>query len=167
MPSATTTSSSASTTCGSSAQYELPVKDAACGIPNSDKYKPYIEKCAQPAGVKAYNHDCALYAPAVDQSVQDLTDCLYKAGVKWEDVWCFGDVNSTATGTSYPTATVTATGKDSKISDKETSTATSSSGEASSTTSSNDAVNISGGIFSVKMGVVFSLVLSGLFVGIW
>lgn len=86
--------------------------------------------------------------------------------MKWEDVWCFGDVNSTATGTSYPTATVTATGKDSKISDKETSTATSSSGEASSTTSSNDAVNISGGIFSVKMGVVFSLVLSGLFVGI-
>ncbi|CAI7563795.1 unnamed protein product [Penicillium manginii] len=107
MPTTTATGSAASTTCGTTAQYELPVKDAACGVPNSSKYKSLIEFCAKPAGVLAYNNDCALYAPAVDQSVQKLTDCLYDAGVEWKDVWCFGSTNATATATSYPTATAT------------------------------------------------------------
>jgi uncharacterized protein (DUF885 family) len=42
---------------------------------------PHVSKCAEPAGVSAYDDGCAIYALAVDQSVQDLTDCLYKAGV--------------------------------------------------------------------------------------
>lgn len=103
----TVTSATPTGTCGSAAQYELPVKDAACGIPNNSKYKPLIEDCAKPAGVLTYNHDCALYGLAIDQSVQKLTDCLYDAGVAWEDVWCHGATNATATATSYPTATAT------------------------------------------------------------
>lgn len=160
MPTATTTGSSTSTTCGTSAQYELPVKDAACGVPNSSKYKGLIETCAKPAGVQAYNHDCALYAPAVDQSVQKLTDCLYDAGVDWGDVWCFGSTNATATATAYPTATATGT------STKKTSSSTSTS-DPTSTSSPNGAVSVSTNHFSVKMClVVVSLMSSGLVFGI-
>ena len=103
----TITAPAASNTCGGSGQYELPVKDAACGVPNIKNYQNLLDKCAKPAGPRLYYHDCALWSLAVDQSVQDLTDCLYKAGVAWEDVWCTGDTNATATATSYPTATAT------------------------------------------------------------
>ncbi|KAL2812843.1 hypothetical protein BJX63DRAFT_236312 [Aspergillus granulosus] len=111
MASTTITSTApSSTTCNTPAQYELPVHDASCGIPNaSDDYRGYFEKCAAPAAVREYYHECALWAPALDQSVQDLIDCLYQAGVEWGDVWCTGNVNGTATGSGYPTATATRT----------------------------------------------------------
>ncbi|OJJ96430.1 hypothetical protein ASPACDRAFT_125033 [Aspergillus aculeatus ATCC 16872] len=106
MVTATATGAAAtSTACGTSYQYELPVHDAACGVPNQANYSTIFDSCALPAGVRPYNNDCALYALAVEQSVQDLTDCLYKGGVAWADVWCTGDVNSTATATSFPTPT--------------------------------------------------------------
>jgi hypothetical protein len=132
MVSTTTTGVSASTTCGTSAQYELPVKDAACGVPNSSKNKPIIEACAKPAGVLAYDNDCALYALAVDQSVQSLTDCLYKEGIDWKDVWCYGSTNGTATATSYPTATATANDTSTETS-KATGTRTATSSTSTST----------------------------------
>ncbi|OJJ65779.1 hypothetical protein ASPBRDRAFT_139445 [Aspergillus brasiliensis CBS 101740] len=109
MTSTTTSATAASTTCGGSGQYELPVKDAACGVPNIKNYQTLLDNCAKPAGSRSYYHECALWAYAIDQSVQDLTDCLYKAGVAWEDVWCTGNTNATATATSYPTATATGT----------------------------------------------------------
>ncbi|GFF39345.1 hypothetical protein IFM51744_04096 [Aspergillus udagawae] len=121
MPSATTTTitaAAASATCGGPGKYELPVKDAACGVPNIKNYQSLFDTCAKPAGPRPYYHDCALWSLAVDQSIQDLTDCLYKAGVAWEDVWCSGATNATATATSYPTAT--ATGASSSKGDKGT-----------------------------------------------
>lgn len=132
-----TTRSASGATCGTSVQYELPVHDAACGVPNSLKYKPLIESCAKPAGVLPYNGECALYAPAGGQSVQDLTDCLYKVGVSWKDVWCSGSINSTATLTSYPTATAAnilaaTTEKDSTATEPSTSTSISASNSAPS-----------------------------------
>ncbi|KAL4963279.1 uncharacterized protein BDV14DRAFT_177128 [Aspergillus stella-maris] len=105
--STTTSSTTASSTCISASLYELPIKDSACGIPNTNSYKSTFESCAAPAKVRTYHDDCALYAPALDQSVQDLIDCLYDGDVKYEDVWCSGDNNSTATGSAYPTATAT------------------------------------------------------------
>ncbi|OJJ07887.1 hypothetical protein ASPVEDRAFT_47078 [Aspergillus versicolor CBS 583.65] len=103
------TTTTAASTCTGSAMYELPIKDAACGTPNNkDKdYKSLFSDCAAPAAVRTYHDDCALYAPALDQSIQSLTDCLYDAGVKWEDVWCSGNTSASATGTAYPTATAT------------------------------------------------------------
>jgi hypothetical protein len=111
--------------------YELPVQDAACGIPNTDDYKSIFESCAYPAAVQAYHSDCALYAPALNQSVQDIIDCLYDAYVDWGDVWCTGGTNSTATG-KYETTTATPT---SKSKSKPTSTLT---GEAAKETGSED-----------------------------
>ncbi|KAL4906409.1 hypothetical protein BDW74DRAFT_150257 [Aspergillus multicolor] len=118
MSTTTSTSPLPSSTCTGPTMYELPIKDAACGIPNDPSYKSTFESCAYPATVQAYHSDCALYAPALDQSVQDLIDCLYGADVDWEDVWCTGGNNATATGryetaTVEPTATATGTEKES------------------------------------------------------
>lgn len=164
MSTTTTTGAAAtSTACGTSAQYELPVKDAACGVPNSDGYKSLLAKCAKPAGVTAYDNECAFYSLAVDQSVQDLTDCLYDAGVAWKDVWCYGSTNATATATSYPTSTETSSSKTTGT--KESSTTTSSS--KSSTSTSGAGVTVNPVHISVKSFVVFSsLVASAIFVGI-
>ncbi|KAL3468257.1 hypothetical protein BJX64DRAFT_282441 [Aspergillus heterothallicus] len=114
---------STSTTCNTPTQYELPVHDASCGIPSANStYKAHFDSCAAPAVVREYNDGCALWAPALDQSVQDLIDCLYGAGVAWGDVWCSGETNGTATGGGYPTATVTATGTRTGARDSETAT---------------------------------------------
>ncbi|OJJ53779.1 hypothetical protein ASPSYDRAFT_50532 [Aspergillus sydowii CBS 593.65] len=127
MPSATTTATS---TCTGAAMYELPIKDAACGTPNNkDKdYESLFSSCAAPAAVRTYHNDCALFAPALDQSIQSLTNCLYDGGVEWEDVWCTGNTNASATGTAYPTSTATATSKGAS-----SSTSTSTSKEAKET----------------------------------
>lgn len=157
MVTTTTTGTTATTTCGSSAQYELPVKDAACGIPNSSKYKPLLEKCAKPAGVLAYNNDCALYGLAIDQSVDKLTKCLYDAGVKWEDVWCYGATNATATATSYPTATATRSSSSTDSdSDSSTSAASSTSTSGSTRESAANALSISNGKVSIRSVLVAS-----------
>ncbi|KAL6231793.1 hypothetical protein BDW75DRAFT_233318 [Aspergillus navahoensis] len=98
----TPTSASASTsTCAGPTMYELPIEDAACGIPNNADYKTTFESCAYPATV---------------QSVQDLIDCLYEARVDWGDVWCTGGTDTTATGkykiaTATPTSTSTSSSK--------------------------------------------------------
>ncbi|KAL4873121.1 hypothetical protein BDV12DRAFT_192620 [Aspergillus spectabilis] len=106
----TTSATTAASTCTGASLYELPQRYAACGVPNTSDYEDLFNECALPAGVRSYHNDCALWAPAVDQSVQDLIDCLYGKGVKWGDVWCSGGNNATASG-SFPTPTVEA-GKD-------------------------------------------------------
>ncbi|EYE91871.1 uncharacterized protein EURHEDRAFT_405548 [Aspergillus ruber CBS 135680] len=146
-----------STTCDGSGQYELPVKDAACGVPNIKNYQSLFDNCAKPAGSRPYYHDCALWGLAVDQSVQDLTDCLYKAGVAWEDVWCHGDTNGTATATSYPTPTATGT---STSTGKKSGT----SSTLSSTSETNMAISSQGQIpTKIALGLL-GLVLTGVFV---
>ncbi|ODM17056.1 hypothetical protein SI65_07455 [Aspergillus cristatus] len=151
-PAATT-----STTCSGPGQYELPVKDAACGVPNTKNYEPLFDSCAKPAGVRPYYHDCALWALAVDQSVQNLTNCLYEAGIAWEDVWCHGATNETATATSYPTPTATAAGK-----------GRTGSSTSSSTTETESATNMalsSQGQIPTKIALgLLGLVLTGVFV---
>jgi hypothetical protein len=157
-----TAAAATSTACGTSAQYELPVKDAACGVPNSDGYKSLLAKCAKPAGVTTYDDDCALYSLAVDQSVQELTDCLYDAGVAWKDVWCYGSTNATATATSYPIASETSSSKTTGT--KESSTTTS--GSESSTSTSGADVTFHPVHLGVKAVVVFStLFASAIFSG--
>lgn len=90
-----------------------------------------MEKCCGPAPVQSYDNDCASYCLALDQTVKELTDCLYDDGngVKWEEVWCVGGVNDTATGKPSSTkedvsetgsATSTATGTDSAAAETST-----------------------------------------------
>ncbi|KAL3481559.1 hypothetical protein BJX99DRAFT_148783 [Aspergillus californicus] len=157
-------SASTNTTCGTATQYELPVKDAACAVPNTDTYASYFETCAAPAAVREYHDECALWAPSVDQTTQDLIDCLYDAGVDWEDVWCTGETNATATGT-YPTATATATAS----SDDDDANSTSSAGGASETGGDDDddtngalARGLPGVVVWGVLALVFTAVFGGL-----
>ncbi|CAI7650047.1 unnamed protein product [Penicillium discolor] len=145
MATTTTTGALASSTgCGTSAQYEIPIKDASW--------------------VTAYDNDCAIYAPAIDQSVHELTECLYKAGVAWKDVWCYGDTNATATATSYPTSTETST----KSSSDKTSSGTSTESAATSTSTSSGAdASLPQAHTSLKAVVLLStLFASALFIGV-
>lgn len=161
MSTTTTASTATSTACGTLFQYELPVKDAACGVPRTEKYKEHLSKCAKPAGVTAYNHDCAIYALAMDQSVQELTDCLYDAGVDWKDVWCYGSTNATATATSYPTSSETS----SATTDNKKSPTSSSTSEASDSTSG--AAALPNAHIGLKAIMVFSaLFASVVFMGV-
>lgn len=159
-PTTTTITAAASTTaCGGSGQYELPVKDAACGVPNIKNYHTLFDQCAKPAGPRLYYHDCALWSLAVNQSVQDLTDCLYKAGVAWEDVWCTGNTNATATATAYPTAT--ATGASSSQNGKET--AGSSTSSAPTATESSMAFSFRGHVLNkVALGLLGLVVIEAM-----
>jgi hypothetical protein len=163
MSTTTTTGALATSTgCGTSAQYEIPIKDASCGVPNNDKYKGFLSKCAKPAGVTAYDSDCAIYAPAVDQSVDDLIKCLYNAGVAWKDVWCTGAANATATGTSYPTSTETST----KSSSDKSSSGTSTESAATSTSTSGADTSLPKAYTSLKAVMLLStLFASAVFIG--
>ncbi|KAF7595360.1 hypothetical protein BBP40_006353 [Aspergillus hancockii] len=158
MATATTTALSSTHTCGSPTQYEIPVKDASCAVPNNDKYPKVMEKCCHGAPVSAYDKDCAVYCLALGQSVQELIDCLYDAKVDWGDVWCFGNTSATATTTSVSaTAKATATGKESKT-DKGGSTGTATkSGAGATGTEKNGA-----GIVPVGGGLMGRLVVGGL-----
>ncbi|KAE8163734.1 hypothetical protein BDV40DRAFT_299080 [Aspergillus tamarii] len=116
---ATATAAQSTQTCNTPTQYEIPVQDAACAVPNNAEYTKLLSKCCHDAPVFAYDHDCALYCLAMGQSVQDLTDCLYDAKVDWGDVWCHGNTSASATGTPTgtgisvkETGTSTATGKE-------------------------------------------------------
>ncbi|KAF9884785.1 hypothetical protein FE257_001275 [Aspergillus nanangensis] len=162
MTSATSTrivATATSTACTGPKQYELPTHDAVCGIPNTNTYRSIFDKCAEPAGVRPYHNDCALYAPAVDQSVQDLIDCLYKAGIDWEDVWCTGETNATATATSYPKPT---TGD--AVTSKEESSATSSSASAATGANENGAARGYRGAVGVKMSLALVCLVVSAFV---
>lgn len=58
-----------------------------------------MKACCKDANVVSYYDDCGLYCLAVNQSVTDLTDCLYGDGAKWEDVFCRGNTSASATAT--------------------------------------------------------------------
>ncbi|KAK2757940.1 hypothetical protein FQN54_004346 [Arachnomyces sp. PD_36] len=119
-----------SSSCGTPGQYQIPVNDSSCAIPTSDKYTSLMEKCCGSAPVTTYDNDCASYCLAIDQTVKELTDCLYDdgKGVAWQNVWCSGGVNDTATG--KPTSTE---GEVSETGSSESGTGTDSAAEETST----------------------------------
>lgn len=57
-----------------------------------------MSKCCQSASIISYYSNCGLYCLAQGQDVGDLTDCLFKNGAGWNDVFCSGTPNATATG---------------------------------------------------------------------
>lgn len=77
--STTVSSAAASATCGSTL-YNIPVDDAACAMPYSGNYTDIMEACCKSAAVISYYDNCGIYCLAIDQSISDLTDCMYKNG---------------------------------------------------------------------------------------
>lgn len=96
----TTTSS---TTCAANL-YDTPVRDIACAMPYSDDNIDRLKKCCKGADIISYYDDCGLYCLALEQSAEELTDCLYDEGAKYQDVFCRdgGDASATATGDTKP-----------------------------------------------------------------
>ncbi|KKY37925.1 hypothetical protein UCDDA912_g02142 [Diaporthe ampelina] len=90
---------SATSTCGSPSLYVIPVNDTACAVPYGGNHTDVMSTCCKSAEVVSYSEDCGLYCLAIDQSVDDITDCLYENGIAWQDAFCSGTGNDTATAT--------------------------------------------------------------------
>lgn len=101
--SAAVPTTSSGTTCAANL-YDTPVRDIACAMPYSDDNIDRLKKCCKGADVVSYYDDCGLYCLALEQSAEDLTDCLYDEGAKYQDVFCRdgGDASATATGDTKP-----------------------------------------------------------------
>lgn len=97
--STTTGTAGATSTCGSVSLYVIPVNDTACAVTYGGNHTDVMSKCCKSADVVSYNDNCGLYCLAVDQTVDDLTDCLYGDGIGWADAFCRGTGNDTATAT--------------------------------------------------------------------
>ncbi|KAF7554622.1 hypothetical protein G7Z17_g2754 [Cylindrodendrum hubeiense] len=95
----TTTSVAATSTAACSNLYDTPVRDAACAMPYGGNHTKIMLACCNDADVVSYYNDCGLYCLAVDQTVTDLSDCLYGKGAPWGDVFCKGNSSATATAT--------------------------------------------------------------------
>lgn len=94
--------------CGGARTYEHPVKDPACAVPNysNTNYTDVMEACCGKADVVSYYSGCGLYCVALDQTVEDLTECLFDQGAAFADVFC--NVNATAAETATATGNVDA-----------------------------------------------------------
>lgn len=100
MSSVTSTASLATATPACSNLYDTPVDDAVCAMSNTGNYTELMFSCCKGADVVSYYSGCGLYCLATDQTVKDLSDCLYGQGAAWEDVFCRGNESATATGTA-------------------------------------------------------------------
>lgn len=94
--------------CAGSRTYEHPIKDPACAVPNygNSNYTDVMEACCGDADVVSYYSGCGLYCVALDQTVEELTECLYGKGAAYADVFC--NVNATAAETATATGNVDA-----------------------------------------------------------
>lgn len=103
MPTLTSSHSPAPTgKCGN--LYDTPVRDAVCAMSYNQDSKAYMASCCNDADIISYYDDCGLYCLAKGQKVKELSRCLYDEGAKWEDVFCRGEEDATATGAGKPLA---------------------------------------------------------------
>ncbi|KAG8162748.1 hypothetical protein KVR01_007226 [Diaporthe batatas] len=108
MATATGTSSAAgaANTCATPNVYDIPTSDVACAVPAGGNHTEVMSGCCRGADVVSYGGGCGLYCLAQGQAVDDLTACLFAGGIPWQDAFCRGEGNATAsaTGNSAPTA---------------------------------------------------------------
>ncbi|ROV97455.1 hypothetical protein VMCG_06929 [Cytospora schulzeri] len=124
------------TACTGSLVYDIPVQDASCAIPIGGNHTDIMSQCCGSADVVSYDNNCGLYCLAIDQSVSDITSCLFDSGASYSDVFCRGTGNATASATASDTlatgASVVASGSGSSTS--QTGDSSSSSSSTSSST---------------------------------
>lgn len=126
-----------STACTGSSVFNIPVQDASCAIRFGGNHTDIMSQCCGSADVVSYDNNCGLYCLAIDQSISDITSCLFGNGASTSDVFCRGVGNATASATASDTlatgASVVASGSGSSASQTGDSTG------SSSSTSSSDA----------------------------
>ncbi|KAI9166279.1 hypothetical protein HJFPF1_02378 [Paramyrothecium foliicola] len=149
--------------------YDTPVRDAACAVPYDKENIEHMKDCCNDAEVVAYYSNCGLYCLAQDQSVKDLTDCLYEKKIAYQDVFCRGNETATATGSgtadlaATASASVIASGSDDDSDDKNDSNRNSDSSDSNGSGNGDGdsaASKPGAGILGVTVG---ALLLSALF----
>ncbi|KAK4235027.1 hypothetical protein C8A03DRAFT_18169 [Achaetomium macrosporum] len=139
------TASATSTACTGNRLYDIPVQDASCAMPFGGNHTDIMAKCCGPADVVSYYNNCGLYCLAQDQTVAELTACLFKEGAANNEVFCRGNTTASATGTATDlpataSASIVATGgSEARTSGGTSGTASGTGSAASSTTSGNAA----------------------------
>ncbi|RGP76004.1 hypothetical protein FSPOR_398 [Fusarium sporotrichioides] len=133
-------SPSASTACAAQL-YNQPNQDNTCAMPYKKEYLSMMEKCCGDAKIVSYYDDCGVYCVALDQTIGELSKCLFDAGAANQDVFCSGSKKTTKTKDADVPATAEASVVSSKDDDKDgddedSSSAASSSGTATGTASS-------------------------------
>lgn len=138
----TSTSSGAAATatanCGA-ILYDIPVQDASCAIPYGGNHTAVMSKCCQSADVVSYADNCGLYCLAEDQTVDDLTSCLFDNGASYSEVFCRGTGNATASETASDTLASGASVVASASGGSESTGSSTSGGSSSSSTGSSSA----------------------------
>ncbi|KAH7151675.1 hypothetical protein B0J13DRAFT_546621 [Dactylonectria estremocensis] len=103
MSTTVSSSAAASATAGGSCGatlYDIPIKDAACALSYSKNHTSILAACCGDANVVSYYNGCGLYCLAIDQTIAELTECLYDEGAASPDVFCNGNTTDTATATA-------------------------------------------------------------------
>lgn len=90
----TAVSTAAPLPCGA-VLYDTPVRDIACAMPYTDDNVDLMAKCCKDADVVSYYGNCGLYCVTLGQSSEELSDCLYDGGTRWESVFCRDDGEGT------------------------------------------------------------------------
>ncbi|EXL54298.1 hypothetical protein FOCG_07369 [Fusarium oxysporum f. sp. radicis-lycopersici 26381] len=168
----TSTSTAASQTACADI-YNTPNQDNVCAMFRKDNHTDIMQACCGEAKIISYSGDCGLYCVALDQTIDQLSKCLYDHGAPDEKgVWCSGNSKTTKTKDANIPATARATvisddddekDKD-KGDDKSTSTGTASSSKSSET--SNAAANTSPQFVTTTLGLTIgALVLSSMAIG--
>lgn len=156
----TTASTGATNTCTSPSLYDIPVNDTACAIPFGGNHTDVMSNCCKSADVVSYNDNCGLYCLVIDQTVSDVTQCLYGDGIGWADAFCRGDGNDTATATAGSGGAL-ATGA-SVISNGDGASASKTGDSSSSSSTGSSSSNAAAGVAPMKGFGTTGLAVSGM-----
>ncbi|KAK2676841.1 hypothetical protein RAB80_005581 [Fusarium oxysporum f. sp. vasinfectum] len=93
----TSTSTAASQTACADI-YNTPNQDNVCAMFRKDNHTDIMQACCGEAKIISYSGDCGLYCVALDQTIDQLSKCLYDHGAPDEKgVWCSGNAKTTKT----------------------------------------------------------------------
>jgi hypothetical protein len=77
--------------------YNTPNQDNVCAMIYKGNATDIMSKCCGDAQLVAYQNDCGVYCVAIDQTIGELSDCLYSNGAPDANVFCSGNKTTTKT----------------------------------------------------------------------
>ncbi|KAF9770025.1 hypothetical protein IL306_012470 [Fusarium sp. DS 682] len=108
MSSTVSTAIAAPSTGCASLLYDIPNKDNTCALPSKSNNTEILQKCCGDAKIVSYRDDCGIYCVALDQTIDDLSDCFFSHGAPRADVFCSGTNKTTKTKDAAVPATAQA-----------------------------------------------------------
>jgi hypothetical protein len=123
----TTTTSLAPLSSSCTGVFNTPNQDNVCAMIYKDNATDIMSKCCGDAQLVAYQNDCGVYCVAIDQTIVELSDCLFSNGAPDANVFCSGNKTTTKTEDAKVPASAQASvidGDDDDKDDDETASAT-------------------------------------------